>query len=121
MMDQQAALSPAGRSPGDDGVSILSLSGELDTEQAKPVRQAFMSLPPASRVVIDLSLVTFIDSAGLGAIIGGIRRTRESGGQVVVAGARTSVSRMLQLTGVDTLARLCDHREAAVAVLTGPR
>ncbi len=66
------------------------------------------------RLVIDLSRVPFIDSAGLGALIGGIRRTRELGGQVAVACSRPDATG--QPTGIRHLLEGCRN-----AVVRGPR
>ena len=55
------------------------------------------------RLLIDLSVVPFMDSAGLGALIGGIRRAREAGGDVAVACSRPTLTRLLHTTGFDRI------------------
>ena len=44
-----------------------------------------------------------MDSAGLGALIGGIRRAREAGGEVAVACSRPTLTRLLHTTGFDRI------------------
>jgi anti-sigma B factor antagonist len=58
--------------------------------------------PPAF-IVLDLSQLTFIDSTGLGVLVGAQRRARETGGEVRLAGAAPGVQRVLEVTGLDTV------------------
>jgi anti-sigma B factor antagonist len=71
-------------------------------------------------LLIDLSGVSFLDSAGLGALIGGIRRTREMGGAVAVACGRPTLIRLLRTTGFDRLVPVADTVEEAAAALKSP-
>jgi anti-sigma B factor antagonist len=66
-------------------------------------RQSLAELAASPQLVIDMSGVPFVDSAGLGALIGGIRRTRELGGDVVVVCNRPSLVRTLRTTGFDRI------------------
>lgn len=54
--------------------------------------------------LFDLSRVPFMDSAGIGALVGGIRRPRELGGDVAVACDRPALLRLLRTTGLDRIA-----------------
>src|ERR1700722_14412751 len=65
-----------------DGYPVCKPQGELDAFTVSQFRQALADLASSSILVIDMSGVPFVDSAGLGALIGGIRRTREHGGDV---------------------------------------
>ena len=78
--------------------------GDLDMIGAELLRRAGAGLATTGRsVVIDLSGVTFIDSAGLSALVGFARRSRECGAKVCFVGARRSVSRVLSMTRLDQL------------------
>jgi anti-sigma B factor antagonist len=80
--------------------------GELDAFSVSQFRQALAKTASSPNLVIDLSGVTFVDSAGLGALVGGIRRAREHGGQVAVACSRPVLVRLLQSTGFDRIVRV---------------
>src|SRR5262245_12254284 len=56
--------------------------GELDAYTVGQFRESLAELSAVARLLIDLSEVPFMDSAGLGALIGGIRRAREAEGEV---------------------------------------
>lgn len=88
---------------GTHGHLILTLHGELDAFNAGRFRRVLEHLGDPAHVVLDLSGIPFIDSAGLGALVGGIRRTRELGGDVVVCCNRPSVRRLLHNTGLDEI------------------
>ena len=86
-----------------DGYSICRPVGELDAFTVSQFRQALAELANGPRLVIDMCAVPFVDSAGLGALIGGIRRARELGGDVVVVCNRPSLVRILRTTGFDRI------------------
>ncbi|MCU1354188.1 MAG: anti-sigma factor antagonist [Acidimicrobiales bacterium] len=91
--------------------------GELDAYTVAQFREALGEQTSAPRLVIDLSAVPFMDSAGLGALIGGIRRAREQGGEVAVACSRPTLTRLLHTTGFDRIVPVVETIEAAAAAL----
>ena len=58
-----------------------------------------------------------MDSAGLGALIGGIRRAREAGGDVAVACSRPTLTRLLHTTGFDRIVSVTETVDDAAAAL----
>jgi anti-sigma B factor antagonist len=93
--------------------------GELDAFTVGQFRETLGELSGTSALLIDLSGVPFLDSAGLGALIGGVRRAREAGGDVAVYGARPAVARLLHTTGFDRVASVADDEEGAAEALAG--
>jgi len=91
--------------------------GELDAFTVSGFREALAELSSRRRVIIDLSAVTFMDSAGLGALIGGIRRIREAGGDVGVSCNRPTLLRLLRTTGFDRIVAVVDTVDEAVAAI----
>jgi anti-anti-sigma factor len=91
--------------------------GELDAYTVGQFRDALAELSGARRLLIDLSEVPFMDSAGLGALIGGIRRTREADGEVSVACSRPTLTRLLHTTGFDRIVPVVDTVDDAAAAL----
>ncbi len=94
--------------------------GELDAYTVGQFRDALAELASASRLLIDLSSVPFMDSSGLGALIGGIRRARESDGDVAVACSRPTLTRLLHTTGFDRIVSVEETVEAAESALLDP-
>ena len=75
------------------------MRGALDAATAEPFRAEAQTRVGEDHVVIDLASCTFLDSAGVGALIGAVRRIREAGGDVEVAGASGAVARTLDACG----------------------
>ena len=94
--------------------------GELDAYTVSTFRDSLSALSTRPRVVIDLSDVPFMDSAGLGALIGGIRRTRENGGEVAVACSRPTLTRLLHTTGFDRIVSVTETVDEAVVAVGHP-
>jgi len=91
--------------------------GELDAYTVGQFREALVELAAKPRLLIDLSDVPFMDSAGLGALIGGIRRAREAGGDVAVSCSRPTLIRLLHTTGFDRIVPVAETVDEAAAAL----
>jgi len=91
--------------------------GELDAYTVGTFREALAKLDSETSLIIDLSEVPFMDSAGLGALIGGIRKTRDSNGQVAVACDRPALTRLLHTTGFDRIVSVTATLEEAAEAL----
>jgi anti-sigma B factor antagonist len=100
-----------------EGCTLWRPEGELDAFNVSQFRQALGHLEPGQRLVIDLSGVPFLDSAGLGAMIGGVRRARELGGDLAVCCARPSILRLLRTTGFDRIAVVADTVGEAISAV----
>ncbi len=100
-----------------EGYAVCRPVGDLDAFTVSQFRQALADVASESRLLIDMSAVPFIDSAGLGALIGGIRRARELGGEVAVACNRPTLVRLLRTTGFDRIVTVADTVEEASAAL----
>ena len=100
-----------------DSYTVCRPVGELDAYTVGQFRDALGELADKRYLLIDLSLVPFMDSAGLGALIGGIRRAREAGGDVAVACSRPTLTRLLHTTGFDRIVPVKDTVESAAAAL----
>lgn len=80
--------------------------GEIDHHTAKPLREALdaqIYLYRAGRVILDLDGVGFMDSAGLGLILGRYTKVRELGGTLILRAPSDEVCRILHLAGVDKM------------------
>jgi anti-sigma B factor antagonist len=98
-----------------DGVDVLSLIGELDLVSApRFVRQAAEALREgAKRLLVELDGVSFVDSAGLAALLNVLRRATASGAPLVLVGARPPVRNILAQTRLDREFTFADTIDAA--------
>ncbi|MDE3206221.1 MAG: STAS domain-containing protein [Acidobacteriota bacterium] len=97
-----------------NGCDVVHVIGVVDSSTVWKFRQAIAELPAASQVVLDISKLSFVDSSGLGAVIGGVRRVRELGGDMRLAGPIPSIRRVLEVTGLDRIAEV--HPDVAAAL-----
>ena len=84
---------------------VVYLQGEVDLASAPQLRRGIYELIDQGnhRVAVELSGVEFMDSTGLGVLIGALKRLRESGGSMVLAGIRPAVGRVFEITGLDRI------------------
>jgi anti-sigma B factor antagonist len=101
----------------DTGATIIRATGHLDMLAAPQFKALVASIVMGEHtgVVVDLAEVDFIDSSGIGAIISGLRTTREAGSSFRIAGATSQVLAVLQLTNVDRILPPYDSVAAALS------
>jgi anti-sigma B factor antagonist len=95
-----------GRSRGFGPPTSVALDGEIDLDAVPRLHErveAALGVGASGAVVFDLSDCTFLDSSGLKALFGAVRRVEAGGRPAKVVGARGVVLRVLQLTGFDVV------------------
>src|SRR3954470_21933327 len=87
--------------PGQDGLTTVSVSGELDLASAGEFSSAGRTALAKGAVAIDLQKVSFMDSAGVRALNAAVREAEEHGRQLRICGPmQPSVVQILELTGM---------------------
>jgi anti-sigma B factor antagonist len=83
-------------------MQVFELVGSLDIATSPTVRAALTSASERGnhRLVVDLTQVDFLDSTGLGALIGGQRRAKEFNGEVRLVAKEGQILRLLRITGL---------------------
>jgi anti-sigma B factor antagonist len=86
----------------DGETTVLSLRGSLDLATSPSVRSALVDAAGdgAHDVIVDLTSLEFLDSTGLGALIGAQRRALEQHGRVRLVVTEGPISRLLNITGL---------------------
>ena len=91
-----------------EGVTV-SVAGEIDVATSPVLRRELHAAldTGAARVVVDLSAATFIDSSGLGVLVGALKRLRESNGNgnqtLMLTGLQDAVRKVFEITGLSAL------------------
>ena len=101
----------------DDDTHVVSVTGEIDLFTAPEFKQR-MSAPidaGRSRLVVDLSGTTFIDSSSLGVLIGAHRRLKLRGGALLVVCENEAITKTFKITGLDGVFTLAPTVEAALS------
>src|SRR4051812_6578727 len=103
------------------GVPVVSIAGEVDLATAPRLRDALLQAAvehPGERVAIDLDGVSMLDSAGLGVLVGALRRVTATGGDLVIV---CSAPRLLELLAQCRLDRVFEIRSRLADVTDGTR
>jgi anti-sigma B factor antagonist len=84
-----------------EDVTTLVVSGEVDAFTAPQLREKLMPLCKSDQEVhLDLSKVDYMDSTGLGVLIGAYKSLRAHNGRLVLTGMSPRLNRLLQITGL---------------------
>lgn len=100
-----------------DGYNIVTVIGEIDLHTAPDLRTCLADLVLQGRVeiVVDLTALDFIDSSGLGVLVGALNRARAAGGTVDLVIARESITKLFRITGLVKVFEIDQSLEEAVA------
>ena len=100
-----------------NGLVHVALKGELDLSTVAKVqdelRRVEESQPPV--VVLDLSRLTFLDSTGLGVLVGGLKRVRAHEGSLRLVCTQERILKIFRITGLTKVFPIHTSVEEAVA------
>lgn len=97
--------------------AVVALHGQVDLHTAPELRACIGASidDGATRIVVDLSEATFIDSMTLGVLLGAVKRLRPSNGRVLVVCSDPHIRRVFEITLLDRVFSLFGTRADAVA------
>ena len=89
----------------DGSKATVAIRGELDVYTAPKLRGRLHELldEGVSEITLDLADLSFIDSSGLGVIVGALKRLRERDGNLVLRAPSRSTSKVLEITGLSRI------------------
>lgn len=98
-----------------EGIGIIAPRGRLNMASARRLKDLVDGLVAdgSARIVVDMADTAFIDSSGLGALIAGLKATRQAGGDLRIARPTEAVTTVLGLTNLDRVLRPRDTVEGA--------
>ncbi|NLJ33262.1 MAG: anti-sigma factor antagonist [Firmicutes bacterium] len=99
-----------------EGYLLVHLQGDLDLHSVDKIRAVVdnaLNRGGVHTLLLDLSQVPFMDSSGLGFILGRYRHLKKKGGQVVLIAPGSQVRRVLKLAGVKRIIEIYDSKKAA--------
>ena len=96
----------------------VRLAGELDHYCAQSIRReldALLSDPGVRTLILDFSALQFMDSSGIGVILGRYRILRDRGGSMAVTHMNRHIERIFHMSGMDRIIRQLDKPQEAQA------
>lgn len=105
---------------GEKRALLVRLSGELDHHIAGKIKEEADSMlrsTNAVNILFDFSGLGFMDSSGIGMIMGRYKKVRTLGGRVVCYGVNAQILRIMEMSGIDKIIKLVPDYERAVRLL----
>lgn len=100
------------------GAEVVTAAGEIDVYTAAELREVLVPISNTSQaVVLDLEQVTFLDSTGLGVIIGALKRARAHDGSLVLVCTQERILAIFRLTGLTKVLPAYATTAAAIAAI----
>lgn len=98
-----------------NGVSVLTVRGEVDVYTAPRLRERLVEMASEGkyRVIVDLEQVDFLDSTGLGVLVGGLKRLRTHDGDLQLVCTQHRILKVFEITGLTKVFSIFDSVEAA--------
>ena len=99
------------------GVPIVVVRGEIDVATAPQLRDRLRAMtetnPPLS--VVDLSAVTFLDSTGLGVLVGAVTERRDAGADLRLVVTEPHITKVFSITGLDEVFSIYPDLDGALS------
>jgi anti-sigma B factor antagonist len=111
--------SPAFPMPSKDHPNVLPLEGEIDLHVSPAVTASLNTMieKKPNQLVVDLSRVTYIDSAGLATFIEGMQKVEAYGGKFKLAGLQETVRSIFEISRLDQVFQIFPDVDAALAAV----
>ena len=85
------------------GVDVIVIIGEIDLYSASALKETVYEVldSGASNLIMDMTALEFMDSSGLGVLVGALKRVRSTGGSLWLVCNRDNLLKVFKLTGLD--------------------
>jgi len=101
-----------------DKITVIELNGDLDSNSANQVQSKILSLANEnSRILLDMTNVKYMSSAGLRLLLLLYRQVREQVGHIAITGLNDEVKDVMAITGFLDFFAIFDSRKAGLAAL----
>ena len=104
-----------------DGVEVIDVQGEIDMYTAPRLRELLIDLVSRGsyQLVVNLGKVGFLDSTGLGVLVGGLKRVRAHDGSLDLVCTQQPILRIFRVTGLTEVFGIYETVEQAIEAREG--
>ena len=104
------------------GITVIAVGGEIDVYTAPKLREKLISLVEAGsyQLIVDMEGVDFLDSTGLGVLVGGLKRVRAHDGWIDLVCTQGRILRIFRITGLNKVFSIYSTVPEAVAAHLPP-
>lgn len=103
-------------------ILILRLKGELDDVSVSDLRTRISNYIDSYKInhlVLNLGELTFLDSSGIGFIIGRYHQLRKRNGDITISNVNSKIDRIIYISGLAKICKIRENEEAVLLSLTG--
>lgn len=99
-----------------DGAALIRLSGEVDVYTAPKLKSTLVDLVDKGnfKIVVNLEQVDFMDSSGLGVLVGGLKRVRSHDGAIALVCTQENILKIFRITGLVKVFPIFEEESQAV-------
>jgi anti-sigma B factor antagonist len=99
------------------GFTVIEVGGEIDVYTAPKLRERLVGLVESGsyQLIVDMESVEFLDSTGLGVLVGGLKRVRAHEGWIDLVCTQSRILRIFRITGLNRVFSIYDTVREAVA------
>ncbi len=96
---------------------VIEVGGEVDVYTAPKLRETIVTAVDAghNRLIVDVEKVDFLDSTGLGVLVGSLKRVRSDGGSLDIVCTHERILKIFDITGLDKVFGLHSSVDEAIA------
>ena len=102
------------------GFTVIAVGGEIDVYTAPKLREKLISLVESGsyQLIVDMEAVEFLDSTGLGVLVGGLKRVRAHDGFIDLVCTQSRILRIFRITGLNRVFTIHNTVAEAIAAHT---
>src|SRR5271167_2940350 len=104
-----------------DGIEVVDVGGEIDIYTAPRLRELLIDLVSKNnyQLVVNMDKVEFLDSTGLGVLVGGLKRVRAHDGSLDLVCTRERILKIFRITGLTKVFSIHETVDQAIAAMKG--
>ena len=104
------------------GFTVIEIGGEIDVYTAPKLRERLVGLVESGsyQLIVDMESVEFLDSTGLGVLVGGLKRVRAHEGWIDLVCTQSRILRIFRITGLNKVFSIYDSVAEATAAHAYP-
>lgn len=105
-----------------NGVPVIELTGEVDAYTCSRFRESMIEVieDGGTSLIVSMKNVEYIDSSGLGTLVGGLKRVSERSGKIAIVCKNSQIRKVFEITGLERVFPLYENEMEAVAGLNMP-
>jgi len=100
-----------------DGIEVVTVEGEIDIYTVPRLRELLIDLAAKNtyQLIVDLDRVGFLDSTGLGVLVGGLKRVRPHDGWLDLVCTQERILKIFKITGLTKVFAIYETVDQAIA------